>query len=255
MKTVPFFAVVLLLSLFAAGQVPDTKSKGMGAEVKAIHFDAANGSATVEVVNTSSRDITAYGIAYTIRYSDGQSAQAERMVEYLQGIITAQTQRGASWTGEGEFHAGESRQENFILGANHGNLAIGLDARIDVVIYSDRTADVQNEQVFQVFVSDRKGTAQVVAKASAILRDALSDSANPHPLDTASVAIQHLLDQPPDSVAAEGQLKMILGNLRLARESSSRGELDERRYIQNFLSERKLQAAQTKLHAEIGKNQ
>lgn len=255
MKTRATVITVFLLSLLAVGQSSNAKLKAVGAEVKAIRFNEINSSATVDVVNTSMRDITAYGIAYTIKFQDGQSMQGERMVEYLQGIITAQSQRGAQWAGEGEFRPGESRQESFILRTRNGSPAIGLDARVDVVIYSDRTADVQNEDVFQVFLSDRKTTGEVVASASNILRDALSNPADSHPLDTACAAIQRLLEPPPASVAAEGQLKMILGNLRLARDSASRGELNERKYLQDILSERRQQADQTKLHAEIGRNQ
>ncbi|HET8891123.1 MAG TPA: hypothetical protein VFQ41_19620 [Candidatus Angelobacter sp.] len=230
-----------------SGMRSDAQTTQRGAEVRAVHFAPDNKSATVDIVNSSSKDISAYGVSYDITFADGHHEKGERLVEYLQSIISSQQRLGSQWSGEGVFHSGESRKELFEF--SQGNAVSTLNATVDVVIYMDQTADVGNDDAFRMFVTDRTATAKAAEKAATILQTALADQTDLHPLKTASMQLhQMMVNEPPKSLPARADIEGLIRNMAAIQAS---GRSDERESMKACLAEKNQQKVTTLQHAQI----
>lgn len=243
----------LMVMIFVVGiglsVAQQTNQNPKGAEVRNVTFDSNTKSATVEVVNTSTKDITAYSIAYDISYRDGHHEKAERVVEYLQGIIASQQKLGVNWSGEGVFHPGETRKEVFQFGGQtKDNHVLTVNAVVDVVIYMDQTAEVGNDEPFKLLISDRTATARAAKDMAAILENALADKSDLHPLRTVSIQLHHLVKESTGSLPARAEIQSLIDNLAKAQ---ANGGTDERKYITDTLAEKNQQAVLTVQQAQI----
>jgi len=192
----------------------------MGIEVRAVRLAPDNRSAVVDLTNRSTKDVSAYAIAYDLTFLDGHHEKGERVVEYLQGIIASQQALGTRWSGEGVFHPGDSREELFKFSQNAA--VTGMTADVNVVIYMDQTADVRNEDAFNLLVSDRKATAQAAKTEASILEAAIDDESDLHPLQTAKTKLQAALTTggPNSSLAAKAELEGVIDNLETMQKRS-----------------------------------
>jgi hypothetical protein len=68
-------------------------------------------------------------------------------------------------------------------------------ATVDVVVYADSTADVLNQKVFEVIVSQRKGRMLGLQKANELLQNALADPNDAHPSVTVVAKLKALAKQ------------------------------------------------------------
>lgn len=224
-----------------------------GAEVRTVTFAPNGNTATVDVANTSAKDITAYAIAYDLSYADGHHEKGERVVEYLQGIISSQERLGANWSGEGVFHPGETRKEVFLLSEpTKEKRVLTMSAAVDVVIYMDQTADVGNDDAFNLLISDRSATARAAKEMSAILQNALANQSDPHPFGAASAKLRQLVKESTGSLPAKAEIQRLINNLAAVRAS---GAVDEREYIRATIAKKNQQAIVTIQHAQVGGQQ
>ena|SRR6185437_4814941 len=212
-KLVLLASVAMVLCCSSARAKAQTVT--MGVEVRAVRLAPDSRSAVVDLTNTSTKDVSAYAFAYDLTFLDGHHEKGERLVEYLQGIIASQQALGTGWSGQGVFHPGDSREE--LLALSPDASVTGMTADVNVVIYMDQTADVGNDDAFNVFVSDRKATAQAAKTEATILEAAVDDESDLHPLQTAKAKLQAALTTagPAGSGVAKGELEGTIHNLEI----------------------------------------
>jgi hypothetical protein len=126
-----FVLVVLLFSAHMARSAPVT-----GAAVQTWHYDPQTNMVTLQIVNTSHKDITGYNIALKETYADGHVRNHEFMsdfvgtIKFLEDVKgTADEARIRKEMGDGLFHPGEVREE--LIGVEPG--LKDLQAVVDVV--------------------------------------------------------------------------------------------------------------------------
>ena len=148
-------AVVLLFSAQVARSGP------LGAVVTT-EFDPASKVTTLHIVNISQKEIVAVNLMLAIPMPDGT-------------ISTNTTQTTLDWLLNAEKVEG-------ILPGGHYDFDLAprdegkVDATVDVVIYADDTAEIQNRAAFQRILDTRKGQAVAKQKINDLITDALANA-------------------------------------------------------------------------------
>jgi len=157
-----FLAVLLLFSAQVA------RSGHIGAEVQSANYDPVKGITTIQIVNTSHKEISAINLSIRVTFLDGtMSAQGanESGIDFVEGIIQ----------GKGGFAPGAIYTQEF------PGQAGPVQATVDMVAYSDGTADVLNERAFETLIAGRKANARARQKINELVTEALADPAEQNP--------------------------------------------------------------------------
>ena len=170
-------------------------SPPIGAVVQTWSYDPQTNVVTLKIANTSHKDINAFNITHKETYADGRVEQGELLEELIGKIMIAKelqgdTSRGAEYFrkvhGDGAFHPGEVRDEK--LGVQPG--LKDFQAVIDVVTYSDGTADANNNDALGRIVDERQATVASQKIITDAIQAALADPNDPEPSMTAAKKIQ-----------------------------------------------------------------
>ena len=165
-----YVSVVALVLLFLSpnlaaaplGAVVQTShfaQKPMGMVVVTTDYNSATKVTTLHFVNTSQKEVTAINFTLEIPMADGTISTANEM--------------GTDWLRSG---AGTG-----ILPGGHYDFDLPprdegrIDATVDVVIYSDNTAEVRNQRAFQAIVAARKAEVVAKQKINEFINDALAN--------------------------------------------------------------------------------
>ena len=150
----------------------------------------------LHALNNSGKDITSYTIIIRHKKADGtldENGRSETMSDMSGGLITTQLANapGASErirlqnsgnsilpAGTGIFVAGETRDVTL----NGINSASELDIIAGVVFYTDGTYDEQDKDAFKRTLAERQGALKEMKEADELIRNALADSTNDHPV-------------------------------------------------------------------------
>jgi hypothetical protein len=187
-KTILTFAILLAFASISASQNAPT----MGAIVAKTDYDRDNRVTTLRILNTSQKEITAFSLDMVVEYPDGTLSDSgtsgwgcemvDAIAEGVGGI-----QPGASFDQEFPGYPGP------------------IKATVIMVVYSDGTADVQDDRLLQEIVGGRKGTLLAMRKANEIMTAALNDAADLHPSAMALAQVKALITPaaleklPPDT--------------------------------------------------------
>ena len=187
MKRLPYLMVMLFLV------VPLRASPPIGAVVQSWHYDPNTNMVTAQIVNTSHKDITAFSITITETYADGRVEKHELMEELVGKIIAAKELQGTAGEelfhkmyGDGAFHPGTVWDEK-------SPVQPGLkdyQAVIDVVAYSDGTADATNDAALERIIDERKVAVASRKMVTEFIKTALADPNDPDPCTTATGKMQ-----------------------------------------------------------------
>jgi hypothetical protein len=190
------YVITVFVIALALGDSPSLHaSPPIGAVVQTWHYDPLTNIVTLKIVNTSHKDITAFNIAIKEIYADGRVEEHEMLEELAGKILAAKelqgdTSRGAEFFrklyGDGAFHPGEGRDEK--LGVQPG--LKDYQATIDVVTYTDGTADSNNDAGLQRIIDERQATVASQKIAIDTIQTALADANDPDPSMTAAKKIQ-----------------------------------------------------------------
>lgn len=175
-------AVVLLLSAQVARSGP------LGAEVQSVNYDPVKGITTIHIINTSQKEISALNLSIRVTFPDGTMSTpggTEFALDFLEGIIQ----------GKGGFAPGAVYTQEF------PGQAGPVQATVDMVAYTDGTADVLNERAFTRLIADRKASVRAMQKVNELINEALADPTEQHPSATVAAKLKSL-------VAAIGQQKI-----------------------------------------------
>jgi hypothetical protein len=153
----------------------------------------------LHALNNSGKDIVGYTFVTRYKKPDGtidQGSRGENTTDMLSLLITAEMAKdpGASESirqqnsgnkifndaGNGIFFAGQTR-DTTLTGINS---ASEQDITAGVVFYTDGTYDGQDEDAFKRMLTNRQGALQNVKDADELIRNALADPTNDHPVAT-----------------------------------------------------------------------
>jgi hypothetical protein len=157
-----FIAVALLFCANFAQSAP------IGAVVQSTDYDAAKGVTTVHILNSSHKEISALSLSLRVTFPDGTVSapgSSEFELDFLEGIIQ----------GKGGFAPGAVHNQEF------PGQAGPVQATVDMVAYSDGTADVTNDLAFRRLIANRKARVRALQKVDELLNNALADPAERHP--------------------------------------------------------------------------
>ena len=254
-KRLPYLIALLLL---AGLTVPLRASPPIGAVVQIWHYDPQTNLVTATVVNVSHKDITAYNISIKETYADGHVNSHELLCEHAGMAVFVQEFKGTAdeanirkQFGDGLFHPGESRNE--IIGVQPGlqNFA----AVVDVVAYTDQTAEATNNDALQRLLEERKASAASTRMANEIIQAALADPNDANPAATAATKIQDRITvwkaQKHTTVEFEpGVAKGVVDELKAI---SSHPLTDKRSALTQYLAKSEKRLAAFSPHANLTK--
>ena len=150
----------------------------------------------LHALNNSGKDITGYTIIMRHKKPDGtldENGRSETMSEMLGVLITQKMAKDPSASesvrqqnignrifpsGTGIFVAGETR-DTTLTGINS---ASELDIIAGVVFYTDGAYDQQDEDAFKRMLEERQGSLKQMKEADELIRNALADETNSHPV-------------------------------------------------------------------------
>ena len=161
-----FLAFALLFSAHLARSAPlgalaSPNSRTMGATVASTDYDPVKKATILHIVNISQKEIVALNLTMRIPMPDGTIATANgltfdwlRNAEKIEGILPG------------------GRYDFDVPPRDEGR----IEATVDVVIYADDAADVENHAAYQRILASRKGQALAKQKINDLVTDALANT-------------------------------------------------------------------------------
>ncbi len=152
----------------------------------------------LHLTNNSGKDITAYNISVRNKYADGtqdDQGSSQTTSELLGGLIAAQMAKGTpsekfTERSNNIFAAGTTRDQPIPETKDIS----GVDAVVDVVIYADRTKDVENEDALKRIWAGRQRELLATQKVNQIIHNALADPTD-HPVAVALTELSNVAIQ------------------------------------------------------------
>jgi hypothetical protein len=182
------YGLVLIFASVASAQSPP-----IGAVVQTWHYDPQTNMVTLEIINTSHKDITGYNVSIKETYADGHVNSHEMLYDFVGLLAFLQKVQGTpdeanirKQYGDGLFHPGESRNE--LIRVQPG--LKDFQAWVDAVAYADQTSEATNSDGLQRLVDHRKTEVSSAQMANEIIKTALADPNDPNPAATAATKIQ-----------------------------------------------------------------
>jgi hypothetical protein len=270
MKKILMLCAVLAFAVRASGQtpytyttdtegqppLPTTQSKlpnTLSPVAVTWTYDAQQEMLNLRLTNNSGKDITAYSMTVSRRYSnrstgytDGSPTVSEMMEEA--GFIYSQDRERPN----GVFAAGTSRNQHIPEAKD----ITDVNAVVDMAVFADATAYVQNERAFKQLMAIRKGQLMAMQKVDEVLKRAVTE---PSPVAAALAELTPLLvdalgknrspENPEDNQQSE--LQTDVQNLR----SMQQAKINEREYLTRYAGELEKRIELMKPHCEIVVNQ
>jgi hypothetical protein len=178
-------ALILLVSAVGSS----AQSPHMGATVQTSQYDPTTKSASIRVVNTSHKDITAIALNIVITNPDGTAGSTVWGNDFLYGIISS-IEVGHD-IAPGSSH-GIAPGATFEQAFPQSTPIANFKATMDVVVYADGTANVLDETAFKSIILGRKGAVLAMQKANELLANALADPKDAHPSLTVAAQLRGL---------------------------------------------------------------
>jgi hypothetical protein len=235
-----------------------------GAVVTTWKYDPDSKNVTLKIQNISGKDITAYSVSITTTYADGSTdalpdghASSEQLDEELSSLIYLELAKG---TPDGE----RMRDGNhiFVTGSIRYDVlpqtkdVSNVKAVVDVVIYADCTADVQNERAFHQIMAIRKAQLLGMERVNEVMKQVLDTGIE----DPIRAVIEELtrLDiaeagepQDPENPYQDTELRNAISNLRNAQQESKAMKRTEREYLQKLVEDNNARIALILPHTQI----
>jgi hypothetical protein len=224
-----------------------TLSFAIGATAIVKKLDLGKNTATIEVTNTSDKDITAFSVIVDAIRASGAKDHSERTKDYGPFI----TLRGEA------LHPGAISEEPELWEVTADPL-VGVDVKVVAVVYTDQTADVIDQEAFKRIVDHRTQVARALAKSAEILKNALADTANEHPSTKAANDITQVLKQAKASLSRDLDdvyLQGVREELQNAPVRSAQRKISERDLLAEQLAKLQQDAAVNEKYAQVRNTQ
>ena len=233
-------------------------SPPIGAVVQTWHFDPQTHMVTATIVNISQKDITAYNISIKETYADGHVNTHELLCEYAGKMVLVEEFKGTpdeaeirKQLGDGLFHPGESRNELIPVQPSLQN----FEAIVDVVAYTDQTAEATNIDALQRLIEGRKASVASARMANEIIKAVLSDQNDADPIATAATKLQQRITlwKAQPHAALDFEPGVAMGVVDELRAISSRPLTDKRNALTQYLTKSEKRLAALSTHSELTK--
>jgi hypothetical protein len=268
-------------------QLPNTL---MGVVIESWRYDPVQKAVILHLVNQSHKDVTAFNISIAEKYADGSTSYLDgrpsdihdhQMMEDMLGPMI-NLQMGIASHGSGTVVMGPARDMGAMRGVRQGMesgiFAAGtsrdyqdlvgkdvsdIDAVVDVVAYSDGTAQVQNnDRAFRNLLAERKGPLLAMQKVVEVVKRVLADPMVMSPLDSVIQQLTPLLDSadkmknlpPEDAESNVGMhLQSDLRNFQMVQRSQIwiRLNMTERAWLAQYLEQHEKRIALMTPHANL----
>lgn len=252
------------------------------------NYDAQGKTLTLHLANYSGKDITAFNISISEKYTDGSTNPScldgipcfpgEKMEEMLDAMVNFQSAKtaghgvaavGVLFNGQkapGTVDVDRIRREYGVFAAGTTRDQVILEAKdisdveavVDMVIYADATADVQNERAFQQLMAMRKGQLLAMEKVNEVVKHVLADPMVDSPISAALTELVPLADVPegknrPPEDPAFSQTMYLQGAVKIFQTMQPwrRMNITEREYLTGYLDGQEKRVALMSPHCEI----
>jgi hypothetical protein len=224
-----------------------------GAKVLGVDVDAHKSTATIHLLNTSGKDISAYVLSFDATYANGHTDHAEILVDLLPLMMTMVDQAPGSSLDDGSFRAAEARDEVESLPAGTGNPLTKADAAVIVAVYVDRTADAQSDAALERVLALRRGIALARSEAADVIHKAAMSRGQAHPSAVAADGVREILlrrktDHTGESVT---ELLSIVDDMVRAPAEAAGSGLSERDYLARYAMKATVRSSTAFAQAQI----
>src|SRR5712664_3517739 len=147
-----------------SNQVPILKAPGQqtpSVTIRSVTMSPGRGLATIELVNQSTKTITAFAYIADIAYTDGIHCKSEHLTDWV-AIVAAQ-EAGIHVTHE-LIKPGQVYSD--IYEFNDPDNVVDMTVTMEVVVYSDQTSESTNQYILDRFIADRNDFAQAESLAA-----------------------------------------------------------------------------------------
>jgi hypothetical protein len=203
---------------FTIGAVSQSPTAIKGVRVLSSTFDPQTHVVKVIFINDSAADITAYGVFLEKRYQNSQRSAWTGGAAWGRDFVRQQIgakQRSALPLSNQPIHPGQTAEETSDLSGEQDLVSASM--RIDMVAYSDGTAEVENEVTFRRLLISRQADLLAARKAAEIGTGVLSNKDDSHPLATLMARLREARAMVPATAfqgpEAEGFAKSWEGSL------------------------------------------
>lgn len=250
----------------AQSKLPDTLP-GVGVVIESWHYDPAQKTVTLHLVNRSNKTATAWSISMAVTYADGSTnpwyadgiphklQDSQRMEDELNLFIRPEARRGRS-----VFAAGTTR--DYAIPDGGQKIVASIEAVVDVVAYADGTADVlDNDRALQNLVAVRKGPLMAMEKTTEIIKRVLADPMVSSPTAEVLRVLTPLADVDPtknrpleDPAFHEAfSLQNDVRNLEMMQKSQRwlQMNMTEREWLTQYVEQQEKQIALWSPHANL----
>ena len=241
-----------VLSVLLLAAVP-LRASPVGAIVQSWHYDSVQRTLTLQVVNTSSKEITAYSLSIIVTYADGTINRSELSEDFLPAMISAsESESVRQQEGNGAFAPGASREK--VIPNTNTNEITNVTASVGVVIYADRKADVQDERAFNRLLAMRKGSALAAQQVTEVLAGILADSTISDPAAAAEAELKRLADGSGPTRSSNDTDPKAYAKIHLREVSQNIQRASNRNeFVRQLVKQEKDTATTATLHAQVVK--
>jgi hypothetical protein len=253
----PLGAILCIAFASSLGAAPP-----MGAVVQTWHYDAATNTVTARIVNTSEKDITAFNISITEMFADHSVRSHEVLVDMVDTLALLQRVKGTSEedrirkdVGDGILPAKRSRDKVFSY--PDGKVVTDFQASIDVIAYSDNTAEATNTAALARLKGHRSAELHSHQKANEIIKSVLADSSIASPSEEAAARLEKFLTVwRAQSHSSEldldaGTIEGAVRDLRNAPRIAAAQHLGETEFLQRYASEKDQHISFLSSHSQL----
>jgi len=237
--------LILPLLVAAATFCPVAHATDLIVKVKDATLYGDTTMITVQAVNNSTKEVSAYSINVTITFADGSKRHLREDYEKLGAYLTDSQ--------DARLSPGGAEEDHLAFRAIPGNPVSSIAAVADVVIFVDRTAQVEDEDSFNRIVTIRSSMAQGKRLAIAAIDKSLADPINPTVLQDTIAQLKPRLDEQQrthhaDFVATHG-IGMVLTTLEGMKPSPELGR--DAKNLRDYSVRLDKQATQLEVHSKI----
>jgi hypothetical protein len=202
----------------------------LGAKIESVSFDELGRAATVRIRNLSDKDITAFDLVIQTT-SPGKRPSASDFSYRLKDLVFG-IQSGVA---EG-IHPGGTYDEVVNVASRNANIDL------DVVVYSDATAEFSNREIFLGIMAQRQAATDAAKETEEIIRSSASKAD----------AVYRLTTLWEESKADHPLMTPLLANhLYNLRNQKANSETDQKRMMQDYADQNGKEAQFFSFHANL----
>ena len=275
-----FFIRISAFLAFTIGAHGQSSTAIKGIKILSSTFDSQTHIVKVVFINNSPADITAYGVFIQKHYQSSQGVAWTGSATWGRDFVRADAfsqietrKRSALQTPSSQpIHPGQTAEESSDLSGEQD--LVSAEISIDMVAYSDGTAEVENEVTFQRLLISRQADLLAAQKVAEIGTNVLSAKYDPHPKATLIARLRQARAAVPATSwqGPEGEgfakswvdsLDILIGELQKPgsgtymdtntkpQKASSHSRSSERDYIEGLVKAQIQYANTFSKHAEI----